>query len=70
MTIQSILLIVLLVWMVYRFVLVIGETQTWKECYAKMKENRDPVYLKEQQRKRDLEFDFGSLDNRSQGELT
>ena len=32
----------------------------------KLTENTDPEYLKKQQKKRDLEFDFGSLENQSQ----
>jgi hypothetical protein len=34
----------------------------------KLTENTDPEHLKKQQKKRDLEFDFGSLENQSQFE--
>jgi hypothetical protein len=57
---------IVLIWAFYRLILVIRDTDTWKAIYQKITENKDPEYLKEQQRKRDLEFDFGSLENRSQ----
>ena len=63
--VQSLMILIVLVWVVYRLALVIRETDTWKAIYAKLTENKDPEYLKEQQRRRDLEFDFGGLENRS-----
>ena len=65
-TIECIIILIAMVWCCYRLILVIRETETWKKIYSKCTENTDPDYLKEQQRKRDLEFDFGSLENRSQ----
>ena len=53
-TIHAIVLLIMFIWLVYRFFMMISETECWKSIYAKATENRDPVYLKEQQRKRDL----------------
>ena len=64
------MMIIVLLWAIYRLVLVIRQTETWKAIYNKCTQNTDPEYLKEQQRKRDLEFDFGSLENRSQEQRT
>ena len=49
------------IWLVYRAMLMIRETETWKKVYKKCTENKDPEYLREEQKKRDLEFSFGSL---------
>lgn len=35
-----------------------------------MTENKDPDFLRQQQKKRDLEFDWGQFENRSQEEKT
>ena len=59
------MMLAILIWIVYRGILVIRGTESWAYVYMKLTENKDPEYLKEQQRKRDLEFDFGSLENRS-----
>lgn len=52
--VEVLLIVIVLVWAIYRLWLVIRETETWKAIYAKVTENKDPEYLKEQQRKRDL----------------
>lgn len=70
MIVQGLLILTVFIWSVYRLSLIIKESQTWKKISSKMYENTDPEYLKEQQRKRDLQFDFGSLQNRSQDERT
>ena len=57
--VECFIILIAMIWCCYRLVLVVRETETWKKIYAKCTENTDPDYLKEQQRKRDLEFDFG-----------
>jgi hypothetical protein len=63
-------MLVVLAWVGYRLWLNIKDSDIWAKIYAKLTENTDPEYLKEQQRKRDLEFDFEGLDAPSQDERT
>ena len=65
-TIEGLVILLVLAWATYRLILVIRETNVWKHIYKKLTENTDPEYLKQQQRKKDLEYDFGSLENKSQ----
>ncbi len=44
--VEALLIVVVLVWAIYRLWLVIRETETWKAIYAKVTENKDPEYLK------------------------
>jgi hypothetical protein len=69
-SLQGLVLLIIGGWLVYRFFKMIGETVIWKNVYNRITENKDPEYLREQQKKRDLEFDLGSLENRSQEEQT
>lgn len=44
--VEALLIVIVLVWAIYRLWLVIRETETWKAIYAKVTENKDPEYLK------------------------
>ena len=59
--VEASIVLILIVWSIYRLVLVIKDTETWQKIHAKVTEDKSPEFLREQQRKRDLEFDFGSL---------
>lgn len=54
MTVQATAMLIVLVWVAYRLGLNIKDTDVWMKIYAKLTQNTDPEYLKEQQRKRDL----------------
>ena len=66
----GIMLVAICIWVVYRGVMIIRTTYSWAYVYKKLTENTDPEYLKEQQRKKDLDFDWGSLENRSMDDKT
>lgn len=57
--IKALMILIILGWIIYRGMLMIKDTQTWQNVYQKVTENKDPEYIKDQQRKRDLEFDWG-----------
>jgi hypothetical protein len=44
--VEGIMILTVLGWAIYRLVLLIRETDTWKQIYYKMTENKDPNYLK------------------------
>lgn len=68
--IKTLIILAIIAWIIYRGILVIRDTETWQNAYVKMTENKSPEFLREQQRKRDLEFDWGEFENRSQEEKT
>lgn len=52
--IQTLVLLAIIGWIIYRGIMVIRDTETWQNAYVKMTENKSPEFLREQQRKRDL----------------
>jgi hypothetical protein len=59
--VQALILLFVFIWAFARMVSDFKQSETWKYIYMKLTENKDPEYLKKQQKKRDLDFDFGSL---------
>ena len=59
--VSAFVIIIIIIWVFVRGLFMIKESDTWDKIYKRMTENRDPDYLREMQRKRDLEFDLGSL---------
>lgn len=59
--VSAFVIFIIIIWVFVRGLFMIKESDTWDKIYKRMTENRDPDYLREMQRKRDLEFDLGSL---------
>lgn len=53
-TVQGLVVGIVLLWIIYRGIVMIKESETWQNIYLRITENTDPEYLREQQRKRDL----------------